>query len=115
MLRSPVFSPYLITGITIPPPLLDKHLFTSIEPPHLVLPTAQQWAQNLCAGAPDAVQASKDQMNLWKKGIGLEGSVKEGLRRNAAVFGGANTLEGTRALSEVSLFLTTTGEGDCLM
>lgn len=104
MLRSPMFSPYLLSGGVIPHHLLVQHLFTEVVTPAKVLSTALNWAKKICDASPDAVWVTKEQINLWKDGLGVNEIVTAsmGQDQTAEMYIGENCEEGLRSFSEVS-------------
>ncbi|GAA6063757.1 hypothetical protein JCM10212_002709 [Sporobolomyces blumeae] len=101
-LRSPMFTPYLLTGEVIPPALLKQHLFTEVVPAEQVVPTALKWAQKIVAACPDAVWATKDQINLTKDAKGVHAAVAESLTGKLItdLFAGSNHREGLNSFVE---------------
>ncbi|GAA5958507.1 hypothetical protein JCM3765_007901 [Sporobolomyces pararoseus] len=101
-LRSPQFTPYLLTGVPIPQELLKTHLFTEVVPADKVLPTALEWAKKVTAAAPDAVWATKEQINLTKDAKGVHGAVSESLnsQQMTDLFAGENHREGLNSFVE---------------
>ncbi|GAA5923240.1 enoyl-CoA hydratase/isomerase family protein [Sporobolomyces koalae] len=95
-LRSPMFSPYLLSGVPIPAELLKHHLFADVVPADKVLPVALEWAKKVTAAAPDAVWATKAQINSVKDGKGVWQAVAESLESDQMtdLFAGANHREG---------------------
>lgn len=97
--------PYLLTGEPFPPHLLAQHVFTSIVPTSQVLSTAVDWASRIVSCSPDAVWVTKDQINLWKDGNGIQQIVQESARTEQALalYDGENLKEGLKAFVEVGL------------
>lgn len=88
----------------MPPHLLKQFIFTDVVPSDKVMPTALDWANKVVQCSPDAVWVSKEQINLFKDGKGLQNIVNESLEseRAQATYSGFNIKEGLRAFVEVS-------------
>ncbi|GAA5838029.1 hypothetical protein JCM3766R1_004180 [Sporobolomyces carnicolor] len=101
-LRSPQFVPYLLTGTPIPHELLKTHLFTEVVPADRVVATALEWAKKVTEAAPDAVWATKEQINLTKDAKGVHGAVSESLGSDmmSDLFAGHNHREGLNSFVE---------------
>ncbi|GAA5925551.1 hypothetical protein JCM10213_008817 [Rhodosporidiobolus nylandii] len=101
-LRSPGFLPYLLTGTPIPQALLKTHLFTEVVPADSVLPTALEWARKITAASPEAVWATKEQVNLHKEGKGMNEVVMEsiGAELSQRLYTGENIKEGLSSFVE---------------
>lgn len=96
--------PYLLTGTPIPHELLKTHLFTEVVPADRVVATALEWAKKVTEAAPDAVWATKEQINLTKDAKGVHGAVSESLGSDmmSDLFAGHNHREGLNSFVEVS-------------
>lgn len=102
MLHSPMFTPYLLTGLPIPHHLLVQHLFTEVVPHSKVLSTALVWAKKVTEASPDAVWVTKEQINLWKDGLGINEVVSESMKQpfTDSMYDGENCEEGLRSFNE---------------
>ncbi|GAA5859749.1 hypothetical protein JCM1840_006437 [Sporobolomyces johnsonii] len=101
-LRSPMLTPYLLTGVPIPSHLLKTHIFTEVVPAEQVVQTALEWAARVVAASPDAIWVTKEQINLLKEGKGVKQVVSESLASELsdALFAGENHKEGLNAFVE---------------
>ncbi|GAA5891041.1 hypothetical protein JCM6882_006397 [Rhodosporidiobolus microsporus] len=101
-LHSPTFAPYLLTGQPLPQSLLETHLFTEVVPAEQVLPTALAWAKKLTAASPEAVWATKQQINLHKAGNGINEVVMKSIETELSqkLYRGDNIKEGLRSFVE---------------
>ncbi|GAA6036628.1 hypothetical protein JCM8097_001259 [Rhodosporidiobolus ruineniae] len=101
-MRSPLFAPYLLTGQPIPQDLLEAHLFTEVVPAEAVLPTALKWAERITKASPEAVQLTKEQINLHKAGLGVNEVVMKSVEMELSrrLYRGENIKEGLRSFVE---------------
>ncbi|KAI5479972.1 enoyl-CoA hydratase [Pseudohyphozyma bogoriensis] len=100
---SPTLIPYLLAGLPIPQPLLSTHIFSSTVPTAAdVLPEALKWAHALLQVSPDAVQVTKEQLQLSKAGLGDREVVTQSATGAAqqALYDGDNFKEGLKAFQE---------------
>ncbi|KDE05425.1 hypothetical protein MVLG_04220 [Microbotryum lychnidis-dioicae p1A1 Lamole] len=101
--RSPQLAPYLLTGLNIPPHLCEQHIFTqTVASADQVIPAALEWASKVVECSPDAVQVTKEQINLTKNGVGILDVVKRSLDTELAqaTYVGENMKEGLRSFAE---------------
>ncbi|KAI5475871.1 enoyl-CoA hydratase [Pseudohyphozyma bogoriensis] len=100
---SPTLVPYLLSGITIPQPLLSTHIFSSTVPTAAdVFPEALKWAHALLQASPDAVMVTKEQLQLAKSGLGDREIVVQSAAGavQRSLYEGENFEEGLRAFRE---------------
>ncbi|GAA5865503.1 hypothetical protein JCM8547_001268 [Rhodosporidiobolus lusitaniae] len=100
--RSPQIVPFLLTGQSIPQRLLETHVITEIVPADQVLPTALKWAKDLTLASPEAVWATKAQVNLHKQGRGINEVVIESIDSELSqrLYRGDNIKEGLKSFAE---------------
>lgn len=101
MLRSPNMAPWVLAGLPIPQHLLEAHVLTEVGERDEVLPRALKWAAELIECSPRAVQVTKQQINLFKEGKGVEEVVMESSELDGDVNEGPDFAEGLRAFAEV--------------
>jgi enoyl-CoA hydratase/carnithine racemase len=101
--RSPTLIPYILAGLPFPQKLLEAHVLTEVVKPGLEMEAALRWADRICSASPDAVQVTKEQVNLIKDGLGIDEVVRRSLEQpeSIATYSGANLKEGLRAFNEV--------------
>ncbi|ORY80216.1 ClpP/crotonase-like domain-containing protein [Leucosporidium creatinivorum] len=68
-----------------PTHLLAQHVFTSVVSTSQVLSTAIEWASRIVSCSPDAVWVTKEQINLWKDGKGIQEIVQESAKTEQAL------------------------------
>ncbi|KAK4054925.1 hypothetical protein OIV83_000849 [Microbotryomycetes sp. JL201] len=102
VMKCPALVPYLLTGEPFPQHLLAGSVLTDVVSADKVLPTALDWAKRIIAASPDAVQVTKNQINLFKDGNGIHDVVYKSLdtEQAQALYSGYNLKEGLKAFVE---------------
>ncbi|KAK4058011.1 hypothetical protein OIO90_000750 [Microbotryomycetes sp. JL221] len=100
--KCPALIPYVLTGEPMPQHLLIGSVLTEVVHADKVVSTALGWASKVISCSPDAVQVTKQQINLHKDGLGIHQVVYKSLETELAqrLYSGQNLKEGLKAFVE---------------